>query len=163
MERENIYPNSNFTAQRYYSNYFGTDYSEPNSNKKFSDLIYIPNFDEKINYLLKIFPHPDLVKIIMKKLTFAYFQEKVFLDEIQATIKSDFYEHELKHLIKELNELTSTSNYLSYFEGHFYENNSSVNYRMKNSKPRVSIEFRSCNPNYSENEITWDDDLYDTD
>ena len=163
MERENTYPNSNFTTQRYHSNYFGTDYSEPNSNKKFSDLIYIQDYDKKISYLFKRFPYPDLVKIILKKLKFAYFQEKVFLDEIQATIKRDFEEHELKCLIRELNELTSTSNYLSYFEGHFYGNNSRVNYRMRNSKPLVSIEFRSFNPDYSDNEINWDDDLYETD
>ena len=84
------------------------------------------------------------------------------MDEIQATIKRDFDEHELKCLIKELNKLTSTSNYLSYFETHFYGNNSRVNYRMKNSKPLISIEFRSFNPNYSDNEIDCDDDLYET-
>ena len=78
MERENIYPNSNFTTQRYYSNYFGKDYSEPNSNKKFSDLIYIHNFDKKITYLLKGFPYPDLIKNILKKLKFAFSMKKYF-------------------------------------------------------------------------------------
>ena len=162
MEREDTYPNSNFRTQRYYSNYFGTDYSEPNSHKKFSDLIYIPDFDEKINYLLKRFQNPDLVKIILKKLKFAYFQEKVFLDEIKATTEGNFEEHELKCLISELNKLTSTSKYLTYFEGHFYGNSSSVNYRMKSNLKRISIEFRNFYPNYSDNEINWDDDLYNT-
>ena len=42
---EDNYPNSNFTTQRYYENYFGADYSEPNSTNKVSETIRIPDFD----------------------------------------------------------------------------------------------------------------------
>ena len=83
---EDNYPNSNFTTQRYYENYFGADYSEPNSTNKFSETIRIPDFDKKIIYLLERCSCPDAIKNILKKLKFAYFQEKVFLDKISEEI-----------------------------------------------------------------------------
>src|SRR3954468_17582221 len=150
MELEN--KNSNFTTQRYFSNYFGFDYSELNSTKQLSGLLFIQNFDKKITYLLQAFPYPDLVKIILKKLKFSYFREKITLETLQDIIEKDFEEHELKCLVSNLNEFTSTSLHLDFFEGYFYGDHSQVYYRMRNDRkiePRITINFRRFNPTNS--------------
>ena len=154
--------NSNFTTQRYFSNYFGIDYSEPNSDKKLSDLVFIQNFDEKITYLLKKFPYPDLVKIILDKLKFSHFQEKIILEELQEALEKSIEENELRCLVNELNTFTSDSYHLDSLEGHFYGNYSRVQYMLGNPQkiiPSCSIGYRNFRSTQSNNEIILDNDI----
>ena len=136
----------NFISQRYFSNYFEIDYLESNSDKKISELIFIQNFDTKITYLLQRFSYPYLIKIILKKLKFSHFQEKIILEDLRVTLEKDMEEHELSCLIHEVNTFTSNSYHLECFEGHFYGNHSQVHYRMRNHQKidhRCIINFRN--------------------
>lgn len=164
--KEKMEKKSDFKTQRCFSNYFKMDYLDKNSDYWIEELVQIPDYDKKISYLIKKFPYPDLIKIIIKKLKFSTFQEEQVLEIVEETLGKAFEENEIKNLAKDLVDFTSQAQHIRYFNGDFHNYHAHVHYDIGSSYVHYEIGEDSTynNSDYNtDNEINYEQQDIDTD